>query len=265
MRLKISHTTRYRFEAPVTSGLQQLRKTPKPHAGQKILSWQTRIEGGQRELAYEDHNNNTVELISFERGAQAVTVVSEGEVEIGNTNGVIGRHRGPAPLWLYRRATARTKPGAGVRAMARGIEGESELERAHALMAAIARDVTYEIGVSDSGWSAEEALEAGRGVCQDMAHVFIACARHLGLSARYVSGYLMLDDRATQEAMHAWAEAHIPGLGWTGFDPSNGISPDDRYVRVATGLDYDEAAPVRGTRSGGEGEALSVAIEVAQQ
>lgn len=265
MRLKISHTTRYCFDAPVTAGLQQLRKTPKPHAGQSILSWSTRIEGGLRELAYEDHNNNTVDLISFDRGATEVTVISEGEVEIRNSNGVIGRHRGPAPLWLYRRATPRTKIGQGVRALSRGIEGESELERAHALMAAIAGQMTYEIGVSDSGWSAEDALGEGRGVCQDMTHVFIACARHLGLPARYVSGYLLLDDREEQEAMHAWAEAHIPGLGWTGFDPSNCISPDDRYVRVATGLDYDEAAPVRGTRTGGDGESLSVAIEVAQQ
>lgn len=265
MRLKISHTTRYHFDQPVTNGLQQLRNTPKPHAGQKILSWTTRIQGGKSELTYEDQNNNTVNLISFEKGVTEVVVVSDGEVEIGDSNGVVGRHRGPAPLWLYRRTTPMTKVGPGVRALARSVEGESELARAHALMAAISEAVTYEIGVSESGWSAEDTLTEGRGVCQDMTHVFIACARHLGLAARYVSGYLMLDDRVAQEAMHAWAEAHIPGLGWVGFDPSNCISPDERYVRVATGLDYDEAAPVRGTRVGGEAESLAVAIEVAQQ
>ncbi len=81
----------------------------------------------------------------------------------------------------------------------------------------------------------------------------------------YVSGYLMLDDRIAQEAMHAWAEAYVDGLGWVGFDVSNGISPDTRYVRVATGLDYAEAAPVTGTRFGGTGENLTVSIEVAQQ
>ena len=265
MRLKISHSTRYHFDEPLTSGLQQLRTTPKPHSGQKILSWETRIEGGKPELTFEDQNNNTVNLISFEKGATEVVVVSEGEVEIGNNNGVVGRHRGPAPLWLYRRATALTKVGSSVRAFARGIEGESDLDRAHALMSAISGTLTYEIGVSDSHSTAEDALAAGKGVCQDMAHVFVACARHLGLPARYVSGYLMLNDREAQEAMHAWAEAHVAGLGWVGFDPSNCISPDERYVRVATGLDYDEAAPVRGTRVGGETEALTVAIEVAQQ
>ena len=87
----------------------------------------------------------------------------------------------------------------------------------------------------------------------------------MGMPARYVSGYLMMDDRVAQDATHAWAEAHVDGLGWVGFDVSNGISPDRRYVRVATGLDYTEAAPVRGRRMGPGGETLSVAVEVAQQ
>ncbi len=123
----------------------------------------------------------------------------------------------------------------------------------------------YEIGASHPGWSAEDVLEVGAGVCQDHTHVFLACARELGVPARYVSGYLMLDDRTVQDAMHAWAEAHVEGLGWVGFDISNGISPDARYVRVATGLDYGDASPVSGLRVGGDGELLDVRIDVAQQ
>lgn len=265
MRLKIHHTTRYRFEEPVSTGLQQLRMTPKNAHGQSVIDWNVSVTGGRAELEYEDHNNNRVELISFDRDAQEVTVTCDGEVEIGDSHGVVGRHRGPAPLWLYRRATPGTRTGPNVRALVRGVEGEGELERAHALMTAITGAVTYQSGISDTGWTAEETLEAGKGVCQDMTHVFIAGARHMGLPARYVSGYLMLDDREAQDAMHAWAEAFISGLGWVGFDPSNEMSPDERYVRVATGLDYDEAAPVRGTRSGGETESLDVQIQVAQQ
>ena len=75
----------------------------------------------------------------------------------------------------------------------------------------------------------------------------------------------MMDDREDQDATHAWAEAHVEGLGWVGFDISNGISPDQRYVRVATGLDYADAAPTRGRRLGGASETLSVAVKVAQQ
>lgn len=265
MRLKITHATRYRFEAPVRYGLQQLRKTPKSGHQQWVLTWATRVDGGKKELGFEDHHHNVVELISFEREATEVVVTSEGEVELGESHGIVGRHTGPSPLWLYRQETARTALGSGGRALIRGIAGDTEIERMHALTRAVHEAVAFEVGASQTDWSAEDALAAGRGVCQDHAHVFLACAREIGLPARYVSGYLMLNDRVAQDAMHAWVEAHIDGLGWVGFDPANGISPDSRYVRVATGLDYGDAAPVIGTRSGGLGEALDVQIEVTQQ
>ena len=192
-------------------------------------------------------------------------MICEGEVELTDTHGVVGSHRGPVPLWLYLRPTALTQPRARVRAFLRASGAEPGLDGLHALVRAIRAEVDYEIGASHPGWSAEDALEQRRGVCQDHAHVFLACARELGVPARYVSGYLMLDDRTAQEAMHAWAEAYVDGLGWVGFDVSNGISPDARYVRVATGLDYGEASPVSGLRFGGTGEELTVRIDVSQQ
>jgi transglutaminase-like putative cysteine protease len=102
-------------------------------------------------------------------------------------------------------------------------------------------------------------------VCQDHAQIFVAAARALGFPARYVSGYLMMDDRVHQDASHAWAEAHVENIGWVAFDVSNGISADPRYVRVATGLDYQEAAPISGLRYGSGGESLRVDLQVQQQ
>lgn len=265
MRLRIRHTTKYSFAAPVSSGLQQLRKTPKSSYNQTVLSWRTGIVGGKKELSFEDHHNNVVELLSIEKGATSLAVTSEGEVDIAELHGVMGHHIGPAPLWLYRKATARTKAGQGVVRLVQSLPAGDTLERLHALLRAVHEAIAYQVGASEPEWTAEEALAAGRGVCQDHAHVFAAAARHMGLPARYVSGYLMLDDRVEQDAMHAWTEAHVEGLGWVGFDPSNGISPDMRYVRVATGLDYSDAAPVTGVRTGGSGERLAVQIEVAQQ
>ncbi|MDA7425622.1 transglutaminase family protein [Thalassococcus lentus] len=265
MRLTIHHTTRYSFDNPVPFGLQQLRKTPKSTPNQHILEWHTRIIGGQKELVFEDHHNNVIELISFDPGVETLELVSEGRVELNDTHGVVGRHRGPAPLWLYARPTQLTEARAGVRDMIRDLDDRNTVDMLHTLSARIRSKVTYEIGVSQPDWSAEDVIKAGGGVCQDHAHVFIACARQMGFAARYVSGYLLLDDRTTQDAMHAWAEAHVEGLGWVGFDVSNGISPDTRYVRVATGLDYSDAAPVSGMRMGDAGEALNVQIQVAQQ
>ena len=123
----------------------------------------------------------------------------------------------------------------------------------------------YETGATDVYTTAEEAMGEGMGVCQDHAHIFIGAARALDIPTRYVSGYLLMDDRIDQEATHAWAEAHVEGLGWVGFDISNGISPDTRYVRVATGRDYVEAAPITGVSFGAAEEELRVALAVEQQ
>lgn len=265
MRLKIHHATQYRFENPVGFGLQQIRKTPKSSSQQTIFAWKTDVQNGQKELSFEDHHNNTVELISFARNVSDVRVTSEGEVELTDTNGVIGAHRGPSPLWLYRRPTTLTRARAQVRSFLQPLSLTPDLEGLHALVDAIRGRVAYEVGASKPDWSAENALEAGRGVCQDQTHVFLTCARELGLPARYVSGYLMLDNTTVQDAMHAWAEAYVDPLGWVGFDVSNGISPDTRYVRVATGLDYFDASPITGVRIGGASEVLEVRIDVSQQ
>ena len=265
MRLNIRHITRYDFQDGVHYGLQQIRKTPKSTPLQNVVEWHTVIDGGRKELSFEDHHNNSVELVSFTPQTRHLTIISEGLVDVGESHGVLGRHRGPAPLWLYQTPTSRTQAKSGVRALVRGLPSDNDLERLYALSARIAETVTYTKGASESDWSAEESIFAAQGVCQDHAHIFVASARHMGIPARYMSGYLMLDDRTAGEAMHAWAEAHVPDLGWVGFDVSNGISPDTRYVRVATGLDYADAAPISGTRQGGTSESLTVEVHVAEQ
>jgi len=111
---------------------------------------------------------------------------------------------------------------------------------------------------------AEDALRAGGGVCQDHAQIFIAAARHAGIPTRYVSGYLMMNDRIDQDASHAWAEAHLDGLGWVGFDVSNGICPDERYVRIAIGRDSRDAAPITGVRLGTATESMIVSVQIQQ-
>lgn len=264
MRLRISHTTSYAYDGPVPYALQQVRLRPKETAAQKVLDWRLTVTGGKTECRFEDSHRNAVDLVSFDPGTTRLTLHAQGEVEVEDTSGVIGAHGGFAPLWLFERITPLTRPGPGVRRLVQSVAGPGVLDRLHALMAAIPVAVTYEPGRSAVGWTAEDALTAGHGVCQDMAHVFIAAARLMGVPARYVSGYLMMTDRVEQDATHAWAEAHVPGLGWVGFDIANGMCPDAGYVRVATGLDYAEAAPVSGMRVGAGTEHLTVALAVAQ-
>lgn len=267
MRLSIKHTTHYRFDKPVNHGLQRLRLTPKATQGQTIEAWKMRYDGGQLELEYDDQNFNHTTLISLFPGTQELIIECEGVVDTIATSGVLGDHAGFLPLWSFLAQTKRTKPGQkliSLIASARRSDGDT-LAMLHDLSAATIEAVKYETGVTNVDSTAEEALIAGAGVCQDHAQIFIGAARALEIPARYVSGYLMMDDRIAQEATHAWAEAYVDGLGWVGFDISNGISPDERYVRVATGRDYRDAAPVTGVNFGAVASGLTVDVIVEQQ
>lgn len=266
MRLTIRHLTRYTFDKPVSHGLQRLRLTPKTTSGQSVVDWTMALAGASKEAEYEDQNHNRTTLISLHPGTREVTISCNGSVDTADHAGIIGRHAGHLPMWHFLDHTASTRPGPRMRAMIAALPVDDDpVTTLHRLSARILDAVKYETGFTDADTPAEEALSAGRGVCQDHAQIFIGGCRMLGVPARYVSGYLMMDDRIDQEAGHGWAEAHVEGLGWVGFDVSNGISPDTRYVRVATGRDYREAAPVTGI-SYGEGEqVMHVELAVRQQ
>jgi transglutaminase-like putative cysteine protease len=262
MRLKITHTTEYFYDAPVPYSLQRLRLTPVDTPAQKVLSWQIAVEGASVEAGYADQYGNRTELVSTEGDAHTIRITASGEVETSDKAGVFGPHQGFCPLWLFLRETARTKPGKLTRDIARSLAGDSELAKMHALMEKIHETVAYTPGSTDTETTAEQALEAKTGVCQDHAHIFITAARLLDIPARYVSGYLLMEGQTDQVATHAWAEAHLPGLGWVGFDAANNICPDERYVRIACGLDYANAAPISGMRLGSAGENLKVSLTV---
>jgi transglutaminase-like putative cysteine protease len=113
----------------------------------------------------------------------------------------------------------------------------------------------------------DQALEARRGVCQDFAHITIALLREVRIPCRYVSGYLYhrpkTRDRSANGATHAWVEALLPGLGWVGVDPTNNLFAGERHVRTAIGRDYADVPPTRGVFKGDAGSELAVAVTVA--
>lgn len=265
LKLQVRHTTHYAFGEPVIHAIQRLRLTPKATQGQRIIDWKMRVDNAQVELEYDDQHFNHVTLVGLTPGAREVTVACEGVVETEDNSGVIGQHSGHLPLWSFLRQTQLTRPGAKLRALLRDVpasDTRKPLDFLHALSNLIRERVLYETGRTHSATTAEEAVGHAAGVCQDHAHIFIGAARAHRIPARYVSGYLLMDDRIEQEATHAWAEAHVVGLGWVGFDVSNGISPDPRYVRIATGSDYRDAAPVTGISVGTADQILTVGVAV---
>lgn len=266
MQIQISHTTEYLYTAPVSYALQKVRLRPLSSAVQEVIDWNIVVKGGKVENQYLDHYSNHVDLVSLDPGGQALSIKASGTVETKNASGVLGQVYTRAPLWHFREPTLSTEPGPEIRAIAGILKGyDNPLDGLHGLSAAILERVPYSLGNTHSHTTAEEALTGGGGgVCQDHAQIFISAARVAGIPARYVSGYLMMNDRVDQDATHAWAEAHVDGLGWVGFDISNGYSPDERYVRIAIGRDARDASPIEGLRLGSAEEELIVSLQVQQ-
>ncbi len=263
MRIRIDHATTYSYDRAARFIIQTLRLTPRSSEAQQVRNWQVETDVDARLRRSEDAFGNIVHTLYTEQPTQNLTVRVSGEVVTSETAGVVPPDQETLPPLVFLRDTALTRRDKLIAVFASEFSAHPPLERLHRLMAGIHGSVAFEVGVTTPTHTAAEVLALGRGVCQDHAHVFIACARHMGVPARYVSGHLLRrDGQDDQEAGHAWAEAWIADLGWVGFDPANSICATDRYVRVATGLDYLGAAPVRGTSYGGGGERLAVRLNV---
>ncbi|MBM0206563.1 transglutaminase family protein [Micromonospora sp. STR1s_5] len=266
MRIRISHQTRYVYETPARSVLQVLRLTPRDSDGQHVLSWRVEPSSEGRMKRFEDAFGNICHEFAPDHPIEDFTLAVSGEVETHDTAGLLRGTVERVPDLVYLRETSLTAGDDAIRdfAIEHGRHVSSEpLAALHAVLAGIHHEITFDTGPTDVATRAAEAFALRRGVCQDLTHIFIAAARHLGIPARYVSGYFHRADGVTdQEAGHAWAEAKIPELGWVGFDPANGICTTEAHVRVAIGLDYLGAAPIRGSRRGGGGERLDVRLRV---
>ncbi|WP_035059981.1 transglutaminase family protein [Andreprevotia chitinilytica] len=252
MRLSIHHETVYHYDEPLARSMQLLRLTPRAGVGQTVIDWQISAPG--RLTAGFDTYDNPQHLLKLEAWNQEIRIVAEGTVE---TRYVEARPRDKLPPLCFLRDTPLTECDAALRDFAEGYR-QLVTQRGRAALLDLMEDLLdrmpYSPGVTQTETPAAAAFQLAAGVCQDHAHVFLAACRTLGVPARYVSGYL-LTDHDEHVASHAWGEAWIED-GWYGFDVSNGCCPDERYVRLAIGLDYLEASPVRGLRQGGGAERL---------
>jgi transglutaminase-like putative cysteine protease len=267
MRIRISHATTYSYETPPAMVTQILRLTPRNHDGQHVANWRIDLSAGCLLHQHEDAFGNVTHAFTAEGPFNELTVTVEGEVETQDTSGIVNGAVERFPPQFYLRETALTQPDAAIAEFVQQVRGgeRDTLSLMHGLLAAIHREMTFDTDPTQPATTAAEAFALRRGVCQDLTHIFISSARTLGLPARYIGGHFHRADGVTeQEAGHAWAEVHIENLGWVGFDPTNAISASEAHVRVAAGLDYLGASPVRGTRVGGGGEHLTVAVHVDQ-
>lgn len=268
MRIRVFHETNYTYEHPARGLIQLLRLRPRDHDGQYVRKWRIEPSVDGRVSEREDGFGNITHWFTADEPADALTIRVAGEVDTNEMHGVVRGTVERLPDVFYLRDSDLAVANAEIQSFARGVADAGDpapLPCLHRLLAAVHDHVVFEPGPTSASTTAARSFEQKKGVCQDLAHIFIAAARHLEIPARYVSGYFhRADGIVDQGAGHAWVEALVPGLGWVGFDPANGIGTTEAHIRVAIGLDYLGAAPIRGSRLGGGTETLDVKLRVEQ-
>jgi transglutaminase-like putative cysteine protease len=230
MLLTVTHQTRYTYEKQVTRSTQYIRLTPRDSHRQRVLNWSVKLPID---------------------GACEVSENDEGEPA------------GPVNPMVFLRATPLTIADAAIKEFVspfRSMMKSRPLIGTTELMGAVLDKMPYTSGSTNVESSAAQSFAMGKGVCQDHSHVFLSCCRELGIAARYVSGYVYSSDKE-EVASHAWAEAWM-GNRWVSFDISNAKQAGSSHIKLAVGLDYSDACPVRGVRLGGGEESLSISAQV---
>lgn len=281
----VRHTTVYRYADEVTLSSHRLRLTPRDTARQSVRRFRLEVAPQEYELSAErDPFGNTAHLLELREPHRALSIEARSEVAVSPADTGFGftpweaaveAVRAPkSPAALDAAAYAWPSPFTGaddaLEAYAREIfpPGRPLIEAARDLTGRIFRDFRYDPGATHAGTLAVESLSGRHGVCQDFAHVFLACCRALRVPARYVSGYLLTHPPEGEEkligadASHAWASVWCPVTGWVDFDPTNDLMPSLEHITCAWGRDYGDVSPVAGVVLGGGGHVISVAVDV---
>ncbi|HZC45908.1 MAG TPA: transglutaminase family protein [Candidatus Acidoferrum sp.] len=285
MLLRICHTTRFDYEMPAYDSHNEVRMKPLEGARQRCVRFELEIGPDAAVFEYDDYYGNRVHGFSIHERHPTLIVTAKSLVE---------RIPGPQPPALAMpfgeflledhvrnrieydflsasRHVPFSDPMRKFFWLAKPDTSEDVAVYANRVVAFIRDQFVYEPGMTKVQSTADEILTVGGGVCQDFAHLTIGVLRLAGIPSRYVSGYLAPAAKATVEtvgaqASHAWLEAQLPGQGWTGFDPTNGCTVDERHIRVAVGRDYSDVPPMRGVyRSQGGKQLMSVELQIEPQ
>ena len=267
MRLAIRHEIAWTWDTPPRSVVTHLRIEPRNHEGQHIINWRTDVEPDGRRRMGEDAFGNAFDSLTVDGPLTKLTVRADGEVETFDTTGIVRQSIERFPPELFLRDSGLTAADPALRDFAHEVGGRetAPLARGHALMDGLHERLDHASCHNDNFSGAAKTFAAGRGHARDLAHVFVACARTLGIPARIAVGHLFTGSAQDSACMHGWAEAHIANIGWIGFDPMTGRCPEGDHIRVAIGIDAIDALAVRGAHHGGSGEKVThrIAVRVA--
>jgi transglutaminase-like putative cysteine protease len=280
MHYTIRHVTRYTYDAPISESVMEVRMQPRSELCQRCLRFELVTLPRTGVQAYVDPAGNIVHHFDIPGRHSQLTLTAEAIIEfVGCPDETIelsmddwariDAAAATAEEWdyLHDSAFARSTPLLVAFEASLGIgRAQDPMTTLRALTRAIHDALEYRPKTTRVDSPIDEALESRAGVCQDFSHIMIALLRRLGVPARYVSGYLFHEheDRSATGATHAWVEALLPGVGWTGFDPTNDVLAGKRHIRVAVGRDYADVPPTRGVYKGNARDELSVSVDVSQ-
>jgi transglutaminase-like putative cysteine protease len=284
MLLDIRHLTEYRYAAPVRESVMELWVQPQKNARQRLISFDLELDPPAQLFSYVDAFANAVYHFDVPQPHDLLTIRSRALVETeppeelpealdGGEWGRLNSHFVQGECFDFLKPNGFVTETAALKAFAKShhiddLRHNDPLSAVRDLCGAIYEAFEYEPGVTRADSPIDDTLKAGRGVCQDFAHIMIAICRSWGVPARYVSGYLFTDrnegDRSDPDATHAWVEVFLPSLRWVGFDPTNNVIAGERHVVVAVGRDYADVPPSRGVYKGEADSELAVGVSVRQ-
>jgi transglutaminase-like putative cysteine protease len=291
-RYTVQHQTRYAYTAPVSQSWQLARLTPRALPWQKLIAHTLQIDPGPNERREElDSFGNTVTHFGLHGSHRVLRVRMECVVEVGARPVSQAQLEAAESLtWEQARDLVRRDPeqedhllaarlaeptplvplsdGARLYAAQSFTRGRDWFEALRELTSRIYDDFEFDPGATTVSTSVDEVLYQKRGVCQDFAHLMLACLRGLNLPARYVSGYLLTDPPPGRprllgvDASHAWVAAYSPQHGWVEVDPTNDQLADQRYITLAWGADFADVVPLRGVILGGGEQRMDIEVSV---
>ena len=282
MIFEVRHVTQYNYDEPVRESVMELWMQPRSGHGHHLINFELDIDPPSLLFSYADSWGNTVKFFDVPFPHRRLTITARSVVETEAPSPLTEvltleewdrlaseTTRGDCWDFLRPHGFAASTPALVEFCAAKGIDDLRKLDplsAVHELSAVLYRSLDYESGITAADSPIDEAILAGRGVCQDFAHIMIAICRSWGVPARYVSGYLAASkddgDRSDPQATHAWVEVFMPSLRWIGLDPTNNTPAGERHIPVAIGRDYSDVPPTRGVFKGDAESQLSVGVSV---
>jgi transglutaminase-like putative cysteine protease len=263
VRLRITHTTTFRYDEPVSEAYMEMRLRPLDAGGQRCESFRLTTDPPGEVRSYVDRFGNGIRHFDTLNPHDRLVVSARSDVSTPESFVAPERELSLLDAFDYLQPTPYAPDSEAVRTFAQGhAVRDDPMATAQTMLQATHEALAYTPGSTTVKTTADEALAARRGVCQDFAHLMIAACRVLGLPARYVSGYVFAPRRGTAAASHAWTDVFVGGHGWMSLDPTHGSAQTDHYVRIATGRDYADVPPTRGVYKGAGKEEMAVDVAV---